>query len=103
MIQLERQLAIFSNLHHGQQSIHHLQMLMFIGREESCTYQDIEKQFHLSNAAVSRSMNALAETPRHRKTGLNLIEIYRDPREGRRYRVRLAKKGKLIYDQILAA
>ena len=31
---------------------------------------------------------------RHRVTALGLVEAYIDPTEGRRYRVRLTKKGK---------
>jgi DNA-binding MarR family transcriptional regulator len=103
MIQLQRQLAIFSDLNPSQQPVHHLQMFLFIAELKSCTYQELMNYFHLSNAAVSRSVCSLGEDPNHRQSGLGLVETYPDPAEGRRKRVRLTKKGLLIYDQLLDA
>lgn len=100
MITLQRQLAIFGSLNPNSQPLHHLQMFLVIAEAGNCLYQDLEQYFHLSNAAVSRSVCALGEEPNHRKSGLGLVERYPDPAEGRRYRIRLTKKGKLIYDQM---
>jgi len=103
MLTLQRQLAIMGDLNPCHLPLHHMQMFLMIAESGSCIYQDLENHFHLSNAAVSRSVCALGADPRHRIVGLGLVERYPDPGEGRRYRVRLTKKGKLIYDQILDA
>ena len=100
MITLQRQLTIFGDLNPCQLPLHHMQMFLVIAEAGNCTYQELMDCFHLSNASVSRSVNALGTDPRHRIVGLGLVERYPDPHEGRRYRVRLTKKGKLIYDQI---
>lgn len=97
---LQHQLAIFNDLDPGRLLLHHMQIFLVIAEAGSSTYQDLMEHFHLSNASVSRSVCSLGEDPRHRVAGLGLVERYPDPREGRRYRVRLTKKGKLIYDQI---
>ena len=103
MTTLQRQLAIFGDLNPGNLPLHHMQMFLVIAEAGNCTYQELMDYFHLSNASVSRSVCSLGEDPRHRIVGLGLVERYPDPGEGRRYRVRLTKKGKLIYDQILDA
>jgi len=103
VIRLQRQLAIFSDLNPGQHPVHHLQIFLLIAELKSCTYQELMNYFHLSNAAVSRSICSLSDNPNHRALGLGLVETYPDPAEGRRKRVRLTKKGLLIYDQLLDA
>ena len=100
MLTLQRQLAIFGDLNPCNLPLHHMQMFLMIAEAGNCTYQELMDYFHLSNAAVSRSVHALGVDPKHRIVGLGLVERYPDPGEGRRYRVRLTKKGKLIYDQI---
>ena len=37
---------------------------------------------------------------RHRKSAMGLVEIIRDPEEGRRYRVRLTTKGQALMRSI---
>jgi len=103
MLTLQRQLAIMGDLNPCQLPLHHMQMFLLIAEAGSCTYRELEDYFHLSNASVSRSVCSLSEDPKHRNVGLGLVECYPDPKEGRRLRVRLSKKGKLIYDQILDA
>lgn len=103
VIQLQRQLAIFSDLNPSHQNVHHLQIFLLIAELKSCTYQELMAYFHLSNAAISRSICSLGDDPNHRALGLGLVETYPDPKEGRRKRVRLSKKGLLIYDQLLDA
>jgi len=73
--------------------IHHAQVLLFVGKKDSCTYREIEDEFKISNASASRIVNSLGENVRHRKKCLGLVEVFIDPKEGRRYRVRLTKKG----------
>jgi len=71
-------------------------MVLFIGEHGSagCTYASIENRLSLSNAATSRSINSLSTHARHRKTEpVGLVEKIIDPDEGRRYKVRLTKKG----------
>ena len=100
---LLRQLAIFNDLNPNNQSLHHMQVFVFIAQRGSCIYQDIEKFFHVSNASASRTVRSLDSFSPHRKIGLGLVERVPDPGEGRRYRVQLTKKGQLVYDQLLAA
>ena len=80
----------------GNFPIHHAQVLLFIAKKESCTYREIESHFDVSNASASRIVHSLGMNARHRETCLGLVEIYIDPEEGRRYRVRLTKKGKSV-------
>ena len=64
------------------------------GGSAGVTYGQIEARFGLSNASASRSVNALSEGARHRKSALGLVEIFRDVDEGRRYRVGSPPKDK---------
>ena len=80
----------------GNFPIHHAQVFLFIGKKGHCTYKDIENAFDISNASASRIVNSLSENARHRETSHGLVEVYIDPEEGRRYRVRLTKKGKSV-------
>ena len=74
--------------------VHHAAVLVWLAQRKSATYREIEEAFGLSNASVSRTLNSLGEDPLHRKRSLGMVEIYRDGAEGRRYRVRLNKKGR---------
>ena len=74
-------------------TLHHAQMLLFVGQRGSVTYAELEDHLRLSNASVSRSVNALSSEVRHRQTCFELLKIERDPYEGRRYRVSLSEKG----------
>ena len=91
---LESCLRLLGSLDPGAMPIHHAAVLVWLGQRESATYRDIEEAFNLSNAAVSRTLNSLADDSPHRKHSLGLVEIFRDAREGRRYRVRLNRKAK---------
>jgi len=92
--QLSNSLEILGSMAPGNFPIHHAQVLLFIAQQGSCTYRQIEEQFDVTNASASRIVHSLSESARHRETCLSLVEIYIDPEEGRRYRVRLTKKGK---------
>tara|TARA_R100000353_G_C6430415_1_gene175740 strand:+ start:130 stop:447 length:318 start_codon:yes stop_codon:yes gene_type:complete len=91
---LSTALESLGSLAPGNFPVHHAQVLLFIAEKGSCTYRDIEERFDVTNASASRIVHTLSETVRHRETCLGLCEIYIDPEEGRRYRVRLSKKGK---------
>lgn len=94
--QLERAFGVFGTLDPGSLPLHHAQVFLFVAQQESCTYRDIERRFDLSNASASRIVNSLSDHAKHRKNCLGLIEVFIDPDEGRRYRVRLTKKGLAI-------
>ena len=88
-------LSLFDQLSPKNMPTHHAQTYLLIGSHSSVTYRDIEKSMGISNASASRIVHALADIKAtHRKTNLNLVEIYIDPEESRRYRVRLTSKGK---------
>jgi DNA-binding MarR family transcriptional regulator len=78
----------------GAIPVHHAAVLVWLAQRDSATYREISDAFDLSNAAVSRTLNSLADVSPHRKYVLGLVEIYRDAREGRRYRARINKKGR---------
>jgi DNA-binding MarR family transcriptional regulator len=101
--QLARALAIFNSLDPSALPLHHAQALVFIAQKGACTYAEIEAEFNLSNASVSRICGALSDASNRRASTLNLIEIFRDPNEGRRHRVRLNAKGKAVMQTVLQA
>ena len=91
-------LSIFETLLPRNMYVHHVQVFLFITSKHSVTYREIEKKFQVTNASASRTVHTLAENPpRHRKNCLKLVEIYIDPEEGRRYRVRVNAAGKALY------
>ena len=101
--QLASALAIFNSLHPSALPLHHAQVLVFIAQKGACAYAEIEEEFNLSNASASRICGALSDASNRRKETLNLIEIFRDPTEGRRHRVRLNAKGKAVMRSIAQA
>jgi DNA-binding MarR family transcriptional regulator len=92
--QLENALALLGSLDPGNLPIHHARVLVWLAQREHATYREIETECGLSNAAVSRTLNSLAEESPHRKHTLGLVEIYRDAMSGRRYKARLNRKGR---------
>ncbi len=95
---LRQQLAVFSALDPENRGmyLHHMEIFLFIAEKGRASYADIEQEFNISNAAASRSLNSISMFARHRNHQLGLIEIMRDPAEGRRYLARLTPKGKNI-------
>ena len=80
----------------GSIPLHQIALVLFVGEHGpgGCTYAAIEARLGISNAAASRSVNSLSVSARHRKTEpMGLVEKIIDPEEGRRYKVRLTKKG----------
>ena len=102
MGRLANALEIINSIDPGAFYLHHLQILLTIREAGSsgCSYADIESRHSLSNAAASRSVNAMSSFARHRKSAMGLVEIFRDPNEGRRYRVRLTSKGQSLMRSI---
>jgi DNA-binding MarR family transcriptional regulator len=101
--ELARALAILNSLDPSALPLHHAQVLVFIAQRGACAYSEIEQEFNLSNASVSRICGALSDASNRRKETLNLIEIFRDPNEGRRHRVRLNAKGKAVMRSVTQA
>ena len=99
---LESCLALLGSLDPGGLPVHHARVLVWLAQRESATYREIEEATGLSNAAVSRTLNSLSEESPHRKSTLGLVEIYRDNKEGRRYRARLNHKGQAFVGAVAA-
>ncbi len=94
-------LSILEALFPKNMYAHHIQVFLFIASKHSVTYREIEEKFETTNASASRTVHTLAENPpRHRKNCLKLVEIYIDPEEGRRYRVRANAAGKALYKSL---
>ena len=98
--QLAAALEIFAGLCEPAIPLHHAQLFLQVAATESCTYRELEEALGLSNASVSRTVTALADQHRTGRAGLELLEVFHDPREGRRYRVRLSPRGKKIIKQL---
>ena len=93
---LSAALDVIGSLSDVSLPLHQVALLLYVGEHGpgGCTYAAIEARLGISNAAASRSVNSLSTSARHRKTEpMGLVEILIDPAEGRRYRVRLTKKG----------
>ena len=95
-------LEVLGSVDPGGMYVHHVQILITIKEAgpAGATYADIEDRHGISNAAASRSVNALSDSARHRKTSMGLVEIRRDPDEGRRYVCVLTKKGEALMRSI---
>jgi len=94
--QLASALALLNSLDPSALPTHHAQALVFLALEGPCTYRQLEDALGTSNASVSRILTALSTESNRRSKPLGLVEIYRDPGEGRRYLCRLNSKGQAI-------
>lgn len=96
--QLRRALAIAGSLDPAHMPVHHVEVLLLVAEAgpAGCTYRHLEEALNLSNASVSRTVNALGVNGKHVQQPLGLVLIDIDPAEGRRYRVRLSPKGKAL-------
>lgn len=100
LVRLEAALAAFSVLEPTALPVHHVQVYLMVARAEPCLYDTIEEQLGLSNASVSRTVNALADTHRSGREGLRLLSVSKDPSERRRYLVSLSSRGRALLRQI---
>jgi DNA-binding MarR family transcriptional regulator len=98
--QLENALAAFSSLSPTSFPVHHAEVFLFVAANRNVTYDEIEQALNLSNATVSRTVHALGDTHRKGYSGFGLLETFRDPEEGRRFRVRLTAKGHALIRQL---
>ena len=87
-------LMAFNAINPKQFAVHHALVFLYIADKGRPTYKEIERDLGMSNAAVSRSLNTMSDNAKHKKNpGYGLVDIDRDEREGRRYRVKLTPKG----------
>ena len=94
-------LSIFEAMCPKNMPAHHIQCYLFIASKPSVTYREIEQALETTNASASRIAHTLADiNPNHRETNFGIVEIYPDPNEGRRYRVRVTPAGKAIYKSL---
>lgn len=93
-------LAAFSVLEPTALPLHHVQVYLVVAQGEPCLYDEIEKRLGLSNASVSRTVNALSDVHRTGREGLRLLKVEKDPAEGRRYLVSLSSRGRALLRQI---
>ena len=94
-------LSIFEAMCPKNMPTHHIQGYLFIASKPSVTYREIEQALGVTNASASRISHTLSDIkPNHRDTNFGLVEIYPDPKEGRRYRVRVTASGKAIYKSL---
>jgi len=99
---LQSSLAAASALIPGGMYVHHISILLYVAEHGPSTYKEMEDELQLSNASISRSVNALSNFARHRQDSLGLLEIFKDPHEGRRYLVDLSRKGRAMVKLITA-
>jgi DNA-binding MarR family transcriptional regulator len=97
---LERALDVFASLDPTHLPIHFAQVFLVVAESEPCTLRLIEQRLDLSNSAVSRTINALGPMNRKGHEGFGLVQVVRDPAEGRRFLVQLTPKGKALRRQI---
>lgn len=101
---LSAALHAFNALDPKQVMVHHMSVLLFIaeGGEAGVRYKAIEEEMGMENASVSRTVNSLSEFARHREGSYALVRKFRDPGEGRRYRVAVTDKGRALIKSLEA-
>jgi len=73
---------------------------LYIASHDPCHKQAIEEDLCHSTAAASRNIDWLCGRQRLSKPGLELVEKYRDPSNGRRFLCRLTSKGQALVRDI---
>ena len=97
---LARALDLFAVLEPTHLYLHFVQVFLVVAQDGPCTIEHISERLSLSPSAVSRTVQALGDTNRKGKQGFLLVEVYRDPAEGRRFNVVLTTRGKAIKRQL---
>lgn len=100
LVRLTAALAAFAVLEPTALPLHHVQVFLVVAQGEPCLYDYIEEQLGLSNASVSRTVNALSDTHRTGREGLRLLTVSKDPTERRRYLISLSSRGRALLRQI---
>lgn len=98
--ELGRALQPFAVLEPTHLPVHFVQVYLVVLADGPCTFRHIEEELALSNSAVSRTVMALGAVTRKGVAGLGLLEVFRDPAEGRRFLVRLSSRGRALSRQL---
>ena len=98
--QLGTALGHFACLSPTHLPTHFVQIFLVVAERGQCTFQELMEELNLTNSAISRSVKAMGEVHRKGGQGFELLETFKDPREGRRFVVRLSPKGKTFYSQL---
>lgn len=100
--QLARALDVFKAIDSSQLPAHHIRLFLEIALAGQITYRELETRLVTTNASVSRGVQALSEYREDGRPGYGLVVAYRDPKEGRRFLVKLTKRGQLLINQLQA-
>lgn len=100
LLQLERALAAFAVLSPVSFPLHHAQVFLVVAKRGQCSYAEVERELNITNGTVSRCVHAMGDTHRKGYPGHGLLEVFRDPEEGRRYLIRLTARGRALARQI---
>jgi DNA-binding MarR family transcriptional regulator len=98
--QLANGLAAFAVLDPTALPLHHVQVFIFVALHGHTTYRQIEEGLNLSNASVSRTVNALSDTHRTGRGGHRLLTTIKDPDEGRRLLIGISPRGQALLRQL---
>lgn len=98
--QLARALDAFAVHEPTHLYLHHVQVFLEVARHNRRTYDEVAKTLSITPASVSRIALSLSDTHRKGHPGLSLLEIHRDPEEGRRFVLVLSPKGKALARQL---
>ena len=98
--QLESATAAFAVLSPTHLPLHFCQIFLVVARRNQCTFQELMEELNLTNSAISRSVMAMGDTNRKGQPGFDLLDTFKDPKEGRRFLVRLSPRGKALYRQL---
>jgi DNA-binding MarR family transcriptional regulator len=94
--QLARALDAFAAHEPTHLYLHHVQVFLEVVRHGKRTFEEITDTLKVSTASVSRIAASLSDTHRKGHPGLGLVEIHKDPKEGRRYLLMLSPKGEAL-------
>lgn len=98
--ELGRALDAFAVLSPTAFPLHHVQLFLAVAADAPVTYRHLEEALSLNNGTVSRAVAALGTEHWRGYPGFGLLDVYRDPDEGRRFLVRLTAKGRALVRQI---
>lgn len=98
--QLARALDAFAVHEPTHLYLHHVQAFLEVARHGRRTYEEVAQALNITTASVSRIAASLSVTHRSGGPGFGLVEIIRDPDEGRRHLLLLTPKGEALKRQL---
>lgn len=100
--QLARALDVFATLDPIEFPLHRAQLFLEVARrgQPGATFTELEEALSLTNGSISRGVSALGDVNRHGEPGYRLLEVAKDPRQTRRFLVRLSPRGRALLRQI---